>query len=151
MVKDKEAYATIQGYKLYNPVRLLYMILLFLSANVPNVNMLATEGSNLSSRMTFGCGMWFGISGTFQTLSSWLDVMDNGGWASTIGVSLTRSCGAALMAGSAGGTPFGVMLQIPCHGLFMWPLAVAGPGFKYFKINLLLMFGHPFRKPHLTA
>jgi hypothetical protein len=77
--------------------------------------------------------------------------MDNGGWASTIDVSLTRSRGAALMARSAGGTPFGVMLQIPHRGLFMLPLAVAKLGFKYFKINLLLMFGHLFRKPHLTA
>ncbi len=55
------------------------------------------------------------------------------------------------MAGSTGGTPFGVVLQIPCRGLFMWLLAVARLEFKYFKINLLLMFGHPFRKPHLTA
>jgi hypothetical protein len=87
----------------------------------------------------------------FQTSSSWLDAMDNGGWVSTIGVSLTRSRGAALMAGSTGGTPFGVVLQIPCHGLFMWPIAVAGLGFKYFKINLLLIFGPPFMKPCLTA
>jgi hypothetical protein len=88
----------------------VYTIPLFLSVNAPNENMLATEGSDLLSRMTFGCGMWFGISGMFQTSSSWLDAMDNGGWASMIGVLLTRSHGAAMMAGSTGGTPFGVVL-----------------------------------------
>jgi hypothetical protein len=38
---------------------------------------------------------------------------------------------------------FGVVLLIPCLGLFICPFPVAGLGFKYFRINFLLMFGHP--------
>jgi hypothetical protein len=33
-------------------------------------------------------------------------------------------------------------------GHFMWPLAVARLGFKYLRINISLIFGHPFKKPH---
>jgi hypothetical protein len=33
----------------------------------------------------------------------------------------------------------------------MCPLAVAGLAFKYFRINFLLMLGHPLRKPRRTA
>ena len=45
----------------------------------------------------------------------------------------------------------GVVLRNPCRGLFIWPFAVAGLGFKYFRINCLLMLGHPRRKSRLTA
>ncbi len=45
----------------------------------------------------------------------------------------------------------GVVLRNPCRGLFIWPFAIAGLGFKYFRINRSLMLGHPWRKPHLTA
>jgi hypothetical protein len=45
----------------------------------------------------------------------------------------------------------GVVLHNPCCGLFIWPYAVAGLGFEYFRINRSLMLGHPWRKPHLTA
>jgi hypothetical protein len=45
----------------------------------------------------------------------------------------------------------GVVLRNPCNGLFIWPFAVAGLGFKYFRINHLLMLEHPWRKPRLTA
>ncbi len=43
------------------------------------------------------------------------------------------------------------MLRIPFLGRFIWPLAVAGLGFKYFVTNVLLMFGHPLRKPFFNA
>jgi hypothetical protein len=46
---------------------------------------------------------------------------------------------------------FGVVLLIPCLGLFICPFAVAGLGFKYFRINFSLMFGHPLRNPFRTA
>ncbi len=41
----------------------------------------------------------------------------------------------------------GVVLKIPLLGCFIWPLAVAGLGFNNFATNVLLMFGHPLRKP----
>ncbi len=43
------------------------------------------------------------------------------------------------------------MLLIPCLGCFMWPFIVAGLGFKYLRINVLLMPGHPFKYPHYVA
>jgi hypothetical protein len=46
---------------------------------------------------------------------------------------------------------FGVVLQILWRGRFMCPLAVAGLRLRYFKINFLLMFGHPSRNPRRTA
>ncbi len=45
----------------------------------------------------------------------------------------------------------GVVLFIPCRGLFICPFAVAGLGFKYFRINFTLIFGHPLRNPFRTA
>jgi hypothetical protein len=35
---------------------------------------------------------------------------------------------------------FGVVLRMPCLGHFICPFAVAGLGFKYFRINFSLMF-----------
>ena len=46
---------------------------------------------------------------------------------------------------------FGVVLRIPCHGRFMWPLAVAGLGLRYLSISSTEMLGHPFKKPFLVA
>ncbi len=46
---------------------------------------------------------------------------------------------------------FGFVLRIPWQGRFMCPLAMAGLGLRYFKINFLLMFGHPSRNPRRTA
>jgi hypothetical protein len=46
---------------------------------------------------------------------------------------------------------FGVVLSMPCLGCFICPFAVAGLGFKYFRIKFSLMFGHPFRNPLQTA
>ena len=40
---------------------------------------------------------------------------------------------------------------MPWRGRFMWPLAVAGLGFKYLRISFLEMLGHPFRKPFCVA
>ncbi len=41
--------------------------------------------------------------------------------------------------------------MIPCLGLLMWLFTVAGLGLRYFRINFLLRFGHPLRKPFRTA
>ncbi len=41
----------------------------------------------------------------------------------------------------------GVVLCIPCHGLFMCPLAVAGLGLRYLSINFSLIFRQPVKKP----
>ncbi len=39
------------------------------------------------------------------------------------------------------------VLLIPCHALFMCSLAVAGLGFRCFRITFSNKFGHPLRKP----
>ena len=44
-----------------------------------------------------------------------------------------------------------VVLRIPCRGCFMWPLAVAGLGFRYLRMSFSEMLGHPFRKPFCVA
>ena len=46
---------------------------------------------------------------------------------------------------------FGVVLLIPCRGLFICPLVVAGLALRYLLINFSLRFGHPSRKPRQTA
>ncbi len=46
---------------------------------------------------------------------------------------------------------FGCVLLMPCLGCFMWPFAIAGLGFRYLRINILVKFGHPLRKPFCTA
>ena len=40
---------------------------------------------------------------------------------------------------------------MPCRGRFIWPLAVAGLGLRYFSISSSEMLGHPFKKPFLVA
>ncbi len=44
-----------------------------------------------------------------------------------------------------------MVLRIPWHGRFIWPLAVAGIGFKYLRISFSEMLGHPLRKPLRVA
>ena len=46
---------------------------------------------------------------------------------------------------------FGVVLLIPCRGLFICPLAAAGLALMYLCINFSFRFGHPSRKPCHTA
>jgi hypothetical protein len=46
---------------------------------------------------------------------------------------------------------FGVVLLIPCLGLFICHLAVAGLALSYLSINFSLRFGHPSRKPRHIA
>jgi hypothetical protein len=43
------------------------------------------------------------------------------------------------------------VLRMPWRSRFRCPFAIAGLGLRYFKINFLDMFGHPFRKPFLIA
>lgn len=64
----------------------------------------------------------------------------------TMGASLILGSPAALRE-----TTRGVVLRIPCRGRFIWPLAVAGLGFKYFRISFSVMLGHPLRNPRRTA
>ena len=40
---------------------------------------------------------------------------------------------------------------MPCRGRFIWPLAVAGLGFKYFRMSVSEILGHPLRKPFRVA
>ncbi len=39
------------------------------------------------------------------------------------------------------------VLLIPWWWHFLWPLTVTRPGFKYLRINVSPIFGHPFKKP----
>ena len=41
---------------------------------------------------------------------------------------------------------FGVVLRMPCRGRFMWPFAVAGLGFRYFKYQFFGDVGAPFEE-----
>jgi hypothetical protein len=64
--------------------------------------------------------------------------------------------GATIAATGSNGTlsvvgPFGRVLRMPCLGRFMWPLAVAGFGLRYLRINCSFIFGHPLTKPLRTA
>ena len=40
---------------------------------------------------------------------------------------------------------------MPCRGRFIWPLAVAGLGFKYLMMSVSEILGHPLRKPFRVA
>jgi hypothetical protein len=46
---------------------------------------------------------------------------------------------------------FLLVLLIPFLGRFMWPLAVAGLGFKYLVTSSSDRLGHPFKKPFRKA
>ncbi len=115
------------------PVRLLYTTPLCFSANAPKQKTFAIVSLSPLSPIRFG---------------------------------MLGSCTIGCMGSSAGiissSTMFGVwspreffllgvVLSIPCLGLFMCPLAVARLAFKYFRINFLLMLGHPLRKPCRNA
>ncbi len=41
---------------------------------------------------------------------------------------------------------FGRVLPMPCQGRFMCPFAITGLGFRYLRINISEIFGHPFKK-----
>jgi hypothetical protein len=58
---------------------------------------------------------------------------------------MTGTCGAGAVPA------LGVVLHIPCRGRFIWPFAVAGLKLRYLLISLTLMYGYPFRNPHLVA
>jgi hypothetical protein len=45
----------------------------------------------------------------------------------------------------------GSVLLMPWRGRFMWPLAVAGLGLRYFALSILVYLGHPLRKPRCVA
>jgi hypothetical protein len=59
----------------------------------------------------------------------------------------TFNCGIGWCTSDAGGVDFVRVLLIPCLGRFMCPFAVAGLGFKYLRINVSLMPGHPLKYP----
>jgi len=48
-------------------------------------------------------------------------------------------------------SPVFFVLLIPFVGRLIWPLAIAGLGFKYFGTNSLDRFGHPCKKPFRNA
>jgi hypothetical protein len=63
---------------------------------------------------------------------------------------LNTGCSGTMMSGCIAFCR-GVVLLIPWRGRFICPFAVAGLGFKYFRINFTLTFGHPSRNPFRTA
>ena len=46
---------------------------------------------------------------------------------------------------------FGVVLRMPCRGRFICPFAVAGLGFRYLRMSVSDILGHPLRKPFRVA
>ncbi len=117
-----------------DPVRSWYTIPLFLSANAPNPNTFAID-SLLSSPIRCGCSEYI------TELCSELSPILPTGCIGTV-VSGIRTGGCVRL---------GVVLLILWRGRFICPFAVAGLGFKYFRINFSLIFGHPFRNPFRTA
>jgi hypothetical protein len=63
----------------------------------------------------------------------------------------TFICGIGWGTLDEGGVALARVLWIPCHGRFMCSFAVAGLGFKYLRINVSLMPGHPFKYPRRVA
>jgi hypothetical protein len=57
----------------------------------------------------------------------------------------TFTCGIGWGTSDAGGVDVAPVLLILCLGRFMCPFAVARLGFKYLRINVSLMPGHPFK------
>ena len=65
------------------------------------------------------------------------------GTASTIGTGI-RVVGAWFVA-------LGQVLLMPWRGRLMWPFAVAVLGFRYFRMHVSFILGHPLRNPCRTA
>ncbi len=121
-----------------DPIKSLYTMPLFLTKNAPKQNMFSMN--SLSSN-PIRLGPW---------TAPYTGPRCGGGcWKSgKTGDRKTETTGIGAM-------PFfdvlGVVLCIPWLGLFMCPLAVAGLGLRYFRINFLLMFGHSIRNPCRVA
>ncbi len=66
-----------------------------------------------------------------------------------------KTCGKRTGTAGMGAMPIvgvlGVVLRIPCRGLFMCPLAVAELELRYLSINFSLIFWQPRRKPCRVA
>ncbi len=135
--KDKESYATIEGYEQ------------IIARQVMIDNTTSLIG-NCAKTKNF-CN-WFAI------------VQSNQGGALSVAIcpgyargSLNRGKMGATNSGASCGNSSIVfedkecMLLMPWCKCFMWPLAVAWLGFKYLRINILLIFGHPFKKPCCVA
>ena len=63
----------------------------------------------------------------------------------------TFICGIDWGTSDAVGVDLAQVLLILCRGRFMCPFAVAGLRFKYLRINVSLMPGHPFKYPRRVA
>ncbi len=123
-----------------DPVRSWYTMPLFLSANAPNTNTFAMDPS-LSSTIRVGrCGLY----SDEDCSENITDV------CSELSLPLNTGCIGTTMSGCVAFCR-GVVLLIPWRGRFICPFAVAGLGFKYFRINFTLTFGHPSRNPFRTA
>ena len=118
------------------------MIPLVLSANAPKQNTFAIVASSLSIPVRFvvrgSCCLPY--AGPGYACISWP--------SGTIG---TFICGIGWGTSVAGGFGLARVLLMPCLGRFMCPFAVARLGFKYLRINVLLIPGHPFKYPHRVA
>ena len=95
-------------------------------------------------------GKWAGKSHSSESSSSssvaLLAVVGNSIAVGTMGASLIIGMPVAFVRFGRG-----VVLRMPCRGRFICPFAVAGLGFKYFRIRVSDKLGHPFRKPRRTA
>ena len=103
--------------------------------------MLATDGLESSSTIRFDCGRLMGGKKSHMSSSSGSPAVVLGR-AKRTGAASISSIGGRLH-GIARLLLLGVVLQIPCLGLFIWPFAVAGVGFKYLRINFLGRFNTP--------
>ena len=122
------------------PVRSLYIIQLCLSANAPKQNMFAIDLPYSSSPIRFGPVLLCITGGGGQRICITCAGMPGSWW-----VTFTIGCISVLFF------VFGVVLLIPCCGLFICSCAVAGLALKYLWINFSLWFGYPSRKPRQTA
>jgi hypothetical protein len=122
---------------------------LFLLANAPKANTFAMDLSILLSTMRLG---WWSAGGALLARNSVMCSKGaSGSWAMA-GITCLLGMMLYSMASWGGRREIrGVVLRNPCRGLFIWPFAIAGLGFKYFRIYCLLMLGHPQRKPCLTV
>jgi len=96
---------------------------------------------SLSSTIRVGCCVLFSDEPVSKNIT---DVCSELSLLLSTGCSGTVLCGRDVCI-------LGVVLFIPWRGRFICPFAVAGLGFKYFRINFTLTFGHPSRNPFWMA
>ena len=123
------------------PVRSEYTTPENLSANAAEQKIFAVESSS-SSTMILGSRSGWGKTCTGAWTLCWLG---------SERTSSRRGITGIPDDGIVRGVSLRRVLLIPCLGRFMWPFAVAGLGFRYFRMSFSFMLGHPRRNPRRTA